>query len=93
MLLDTLITWKTLQQPSDIYNRIAIKLKHDVQSNIMLPRTAQGIQIGLSFWFILGLVNLSDHVKNNTIKITGPVASTQPREINDLRIAYDTYKR
>lgn len=76
-----------------IYISISIKLKHDVQSNLLLPRTAQGIQGGLSFLIYIRFGrSFSEHVKNSTIKITGKVSPTQPREINDLRIAYDTYK-
>lgn len=86
---------KDLESTKQAYNSISEKLNHKVRSVDIdfTPRDAELRQTELSFLIFIHYDKpIQSHIVNNAIKFSGEVSKTQPREIRDLRLAFDTYK-
>ena len=86
---------KDLKSTKQAYNSISEKLNHKVRSVDInfAPRHAELKQTELSFLIFIHYDKaIQSHIINNTVKFNGEVNKTQPREIRDLRLAFDTYK-
>ena len=86
---------KNLESTKRAYNAISEQLNHKVRSVDInfTPRDAELRQIELSLLILIHYDRSEQsHIINNTVKFNGEVNKTQPREIQELRLAFDTYK-
>lgn len=83
------------ERTKQAYNSISLELNHKVRSVDIdfTPRDAELKQIALSFLIFIHYGKpAQSHIVNNTVKFSGKVNKAQPREIQDLQTAFNTYK-
>lgn len=86
---------RDFESTKQAYNAISLELNHKVRSVDIdfTPRDAELKQIALSFLIFIHYGKpAQSHIVNNIVKFSGKASKTQPREIQDLQTAFNTYK-
>lgn len=86
---------RDVESTKQAYNSISLELNHKVKSVDIdfTSRDAELKQISLSFLIFIHYGKpVQSYIVNNTVKFSGEITKTQPREIQELQIAFDTYK-
>ncbi|MGI2014546.1 hypothetical protein [Shewanella oncorhynchi] len=88
---DDFLRSETLTQ--EIYNKISAEIKNKLHLNSITPRKAQIVQSDLRTLIVISYEKpIADIITRNTVKFVGQVKTTQPREIIELKKAYDIYR-
>lgn len=84
---------KDINQTIRVYNTISKELKHKVSSNSIKPTTAWRIQNSVGFLITIRFgKSVADYIVKNIVKIRSKSSPTQPRQIDELKTAYELYR-
>ena len=85
--------FNSIEETAEAYQRLTFELKHQININEITSDQALNTQVSIGFIILIGHGKVTfDHIIENNIKFRGGGNPTQPREIIELRYAYETYK-
>ncbi|PKF49506.1 hypothetical protein AT251_18335 [Enterovibrio nigricans] len=84
---------KDSAQSEIVYREVSKELRHKIDSNKITPRQAEIIQVNIAFVIRIAHGEQVAHfIVENAVKFSGNVTVTAPREIKELKYAYNIYK-
>lgn len=84
---------ETFEDTSKIYEMITHDLRHKLNVGELTAYQAKRKQVSIAFLILIGHGRGAfDNIIKNTIQFSGKSKPTQPRDIDELRYAYETYK-
>jgi hypothetical protein len=85
--------FNSTEETAEAYQRLTFELKHQIKIGDITSSQALQTQVSIGFIILIGHGKVTfDHIIENNIKFRGGGNPTQPREIIELRYAYETYK-
>jgi len=84
---------RSIEKTHEFYIILTSELRHEVGVNKITPRSAQLLQSQVcQIISVMFDSSVSDHISRNTIRFSGEVNKTLPREMSELRYAAKVYE-
>lgn len=84
---------KSIEETQDFYKKINNELRHEVGISKITPRNAQQFQSKIFQIISINYdASVSNYISRNSIRFSGDINKTLPREISELRYAAEVYE-